>query len=824
LISANALIAQRAEDYFGYPPEKTDLETYRDLLEQEGATFVSETYAPLLSLTLPAKDIDIEDIVTLPLGYFTVYSEAFVGSDLFATSAYYRDYSVSITFTPGITYSAGDTGLTGAAFNGGALIDVSATPTDIRSFGTVDASGSLRLVYTDENNIFLSGYDFKDYFALKYYHSATSSYVSVPASHYSVLAVPTIIGETESTYEITFTFLGTTRQGDYRLEYRYFPTSTLLTLEFDKNPSGVALIEDFTYYSEQNSVSIDGLTINSAINLGATLSIDYDPDNFTPHEQTGLDPFLSNMTYDVSFMTSGSFTISPFAALSSAQLVEVTFANGYKDYEIEYVVTAEDGTTTSTYTHHIIERTVDLVSVLKNGNETDLNDVFASREDQSTLFTVDLGFDQTLNLYNLTPGSISYLVVETTATELDGITPFVPEDIVGLVYSVDDYLMIAMDYDTIPGIYTFTFEFYRDGTSNYVTLETDLVITKLQGVSPYLTDIRFSLLANETSYPSIATLVDNPTFDYTLVTINPAYNPAVYFAGIDYAGADNAGIEYYWVDGKVSKVPLEQYVPYMVDYLPYGGTIARYDYNDLTSQWEWTDEVGENASPSEIALLVTNYTEFPDTHQEPDEDETVMILYRVTSEDGNHFAYYFISVTDVEFNTSMIFDIYYCTTEDVGSCTLAKSTGSGFTDQMVIVTVKNYITDGDDTVLSVLDPENYPEFTEILSLKSKMTQFIYTHPDTFSYGFGRNRSGFFTFEVELPLDPYLNQKYTYEIKYDEYSLNDASDYVDGLEGKYFYIGPSTKNRSRRFNVYIRSVEASTDKPWGLFDFFRSWGD
>jgi len=46
-----------------------------------------------------------------------------------------------------------------------------------------------------------------------------------------------------------------------------------------------------------------------------------------------------------------------------------------------------------------------------------------------------------------------------------------------------------------------------------------------------------------------------------------------------------------------------------------------------------------------------------------------------------------------------------------------------------------------------------------------------------------------------------------------------------LEGKYYYIGPSTKNRSRRFNVYIRDIgTVETDKPWGLFDFFRSWGD
>ncbi|MDD4988525.1 MAG: lamin tail domain-containing protein, partial [Candidatus Izemoplasmatales bacterium] len=787
LISANALIARRAEDYFGHAPSTAELEAYRYLLFQEGADFVSETYAPTLSLTLPDKDISPLEIVTLPLGYFTVYSEAFVGNDLFASSNYYRDYLVRITFTPGIAYAGGDTGLTDVAFNGGMLIDATGSPTDIQSLGTVDATGSLRLVFTDENDIFLEGYDFKEYFALKYFDPLTSTYIAVPSEHYTIAFIPTIVGDTSAVYEITFSFKNTLRQGIYQFEYRYFPGSTLLTLVFDKNPSGVAEIIDFTYYSELNSLAIDGLAIDSLINMGSPVTIDTNTSNFTSSEQTGLDPFLSNYIYNLSYTTAGTFVISPFAIVSSARLVEITYLNGYKDYEIEIIIVAEDATTSSTYTHHLVERPVDLVSVLKNGNETDLNDVFAMREDQSTLFTVDLGFDQTLDLYNLTVGLDSYLQVTVTATLLDEVTVIDSEDIVGLSYNDEgDYLDITMEYDTIPGIYTFEFYFYRDGSANYITLATPLVIKKLQGVSPYLTDIRFSLLANETSYPEIYTINDNPTFDYTLVTINALYNPAVYFAGIDYAGADLAGVQYFRVDGKVSKVPLEQYMPYMVDYLPYGATIARYDYDDVLETWQWTAEVGENASSEEIAVLITNFTEFPDTHLEPSDEENVLILYRVTSEDGNHFAYYFVTVTDVEFNTSMIFNLYFCSSADPASCKLAKQVDSGFNDQMVIVTVKNFITDGDDTILGVTDPEDYPGFTEIMSLKSKMTQFIYTNADNYAYGFGRNRSGFFTFDVELPLDPYLNELYTYDIEYDIYTLNDASDYVEELDGKYFY--------------------------------------
>ncbi|MDP3129745.1 MAG: hypothetical protein Q8N15_00275, partial [Bacillota bacterium] len=109
------------------------------------------------------------------------------------------------------------------------------------------------------------------------------------------------------------------------------------------------------------------------------------------------------------------------------------------------------------------------------------------------------------------------------------------------------------------------------------------------------------------------------------------------------------------------------------------------------------------------------------------------------------------------------------------------------------------------------------------------TQFHFTYDGDYRYSFGRNISGFYVFSVALPEDQYLNDLYTYEIEFsyglDEYMLNNASGYVAGLDGKYFYIEASTRNRTRRFNIYIRAVAVpETDAPWGLFDFFRSWWD
>lgn len=215
-----------------------------------------------------------------------------------------------------------------------------------------------------------------------------------------------------------------------------------------------------------------------------------------------------------------------------------------------------------------------------------------------------------------------------------------------------------------------------------------------------------------------------------------------------------------------------------------------------------------------------------------------MVLYRVTSEDGAHHAYYYITVSDVEFNATFIFNIYYCS-GDPEVCTLASESGT-FNNKMVIITVKNFLTDGVNTVINVDDPWQYPTFTELVTdpeiapsgLISKMTQFIFTNSDNYKYSFGRNRSGFFSFNVELPLDQYLNNLYTYEIKYDVYTLYGVNEYMElkeqitldqEFEGKYYYIVFSTKNRTRRFNVYVRDIDpVSTAKPWGLFDFFRSW--
>ena len=812
--SLNALVGLRPDDYYNGTPTPTELLDYRDLLYPDRELSISTNYPASLQVTLPSKTITSN--VTLSVGYFTVFSEAFLGDDLFNSSNYYTSYEVRITFTPGVdSIPTGSIGIASVQFNGGSSLTVT-NQTDVRSLGDVTYNGSITFIFEDTKGILTEGYDFQQYFVLKYSDSSI-----VPSSYYTVSTVPTVINTLTNpdtgTYIITFTFSEALRMGDYTFEYRYFSSSSVQSVVFDKAASSNKEIIDLNYYSELNSTVINGLNITSSINLGSDVVISTLSNNYTETVLTGIDTFLSNYTYDLSYLYQGSFLISPFAKVTSARLVSKNYQSGYITYEIEIIIQAED-LTYATYQHFITEREIQLNAVLTDGNDTFINDIYAIREAENTVFSIDMGLDQTLNLYSVTEGIYNYFEVSVSATSLDGLTTFTPEQIVGLTYEAIDYLYIHMNYSTIPGIYTFTLTYWRDGTANAIVFSDLFQITKKAGTSAYLTDIRFSDLANETSYPTIRI-----TDELGVINESTGLDPRVYFGGIDYDDANTIGYTYFRVDGQVSNTPLNYYVPFMVDYLPYGGSISRYAYDALTQSFGWTNEVNQSSTLQERSVLVTDYTVMPETGLEPTAGEEVIIQYRVTSEDGNHFTYYFVTVADVTYNVTLLFDIYYCTSVDNSNCQLA-SESQAFSNQLVIINVKNMITDGDDSVIGVEDPAFYPNFTEVTGLYNQMTEFYFTYSGDYRYSFGRNRAGFFAIEIELPQDQYLHNLYTYEIEVLDYQLNDASNYVAGLKGKYYYIEYATKNRSRRFNVYIRENQQNSTSPWGLFDFFRTWGD
>lgn len=797
LSSAKSLIAVRTVDYYNtaLPPTVGQLHAINDLLYAERNDGISTDYAPELTVTLPARDVT----TVKSIGFLTVYSEAFVGDyeyDLYANANYYTDYEIIVNFTPALVAGTGPV-ISTVNFNGGANVNVT-NQTDVRSLGNVNYNGSINFNFTDDYDIFSVGFDFKDLMTLQF------NGVTVDPMYYSITSTPaTIIADT-GYYSVLISFLsGTLKSGDYTLLYRYFESSSQNSVIFDKAASNQTALSGLAYYSSNGSVSIVGSVVSSSVNFGYPLNI---TTSFSTATNTGLAEYLSRVTYNPAYMTSGSFQISPFSTLTSVTVGTPTYnVNGYRVYTVTYRITAENGSTYVDYVHTITERTIDLTSVLKNDNEVTLDQVDAAREDALTTFTLDLSLDQTLDLYDMTVGNYPYISVNATS---------LLQPIQGITYGVGDYLYIYMDYTTLPDTYTFTFTIHQTASVS-VTLSTTLDIVKLEGTDSYLKDIKFSELLTGTVYPDIS-ITDEDGVD-----ISTAYDPRVYFGGVDYDGSE--GFYYFYrVDGKVSNTPFDQYVPYMVDYLPYGATIARGTWNTLTLDWDYGTEVGTG---DDITPLIANFSIDPKTGSEGE----AMIPYRVTSEDGMTSTVYYITVTDVTYNVTLIFDIYYCTGELESTCSLA-STTEEFASTLFIITVKNYAVSNNSVMLTVqpdnanTNPALFPVFDEIINLNNQMAQFNFTNTINHKYSFGRNMSGFYMFDISLPLDEYLNSLYTYEIKHDVYYLDDASDFVTGLNGKYYYVGYAEQNRTKRFNIYIRSVTPSTDVPWGLYDFFRSWFD
>jgi hypothetical protein len=737
----------------------------------------------------------------LSLGYFSVYSEAFVNDDIFADTDYYNDYEIIITFTPQGSSSSQVTGIEFVSFNGGAninpggFVDPQPAQLDLRDDGDVNYNGSLTLYFLDEKGIMTEGYDFKNYFKLYYMDGVT---------------------EVEGDYSITFDFSNKLlKAGDYRLKYSYFQASFIYQVQFDKSPSSENSISELSYYS-MGSLQINTNTISSTINMGKVPKIDGTTTNFTDNLNVSVPVYLSNHNYDISFMNDDSLVISAFASVTRAQLISSVYSSGYLTYTIEYDVEAENGTT-KTYTHTITETAVQIDAIFKNENEVPIESIETSREAFTTKFEVDLGFDQSAETtkmggpvtYKLDDSTYPYISIAVTGVDPD-LVAYAPAEIVGLTYAGNSFLVINMSKDTLPGTYTFTITYHRDATNSIGFTPFDIV--KNEGVYAYLGNIKFTPIEVEGSYPDIA------QSDEFGGDVPVEYNVAAYYFGIDYDGADLAGYEYFKVLGRVSNIPLESYYPYMTDYLPLGATVAR----EITPG-NYTAEVGKDATDQEKAVLAADFTEVVG-------DENIAIKYRVTSEDGLNQVYYFVTVNDILYNLTLSFDIYYCSGSP--EVCVPASEAPEFTEVIQIKAYSLDIYSGDYTLPSFdpEDPLDYPEFTHIAAMHNTMSQFIYTDGTAdYSYRFGRNRSGFYIFEVVLPRDEYLNELYTYEISFNSgtYTLPDISTLTfeceRDLEGKYFYILPSEVNRSRSFDIYIRKSTEAKTYPFGLFDFLRSWG-
>ena len=807
--SAYSLIAVSPEVYYGGTPTEAQLKALNDLLVLESGLGVSQNYAPELSVTIPSRDI--VSATEVYAGEITVYSEAFVNDDTFWESQYYTTYDVYINFLPSISQLPGVNLIDYVYFNGSS-VNVNydtATAVDVTGIGNVNYNGTIAFDFYDTKGVFTPGFDFINNIELYYLNGSTP--VLVDEDYYVISSTPAEVISNIGYYSFSLDFTSAQlKAGNYVIYYKYYPSMDPYTITFDKTASNQTSINDFTYYSESGSVEIVGTSITSLINFGYPLSLNTSIDS----SSTGAAVYLTQTTYWAQYMTDESMILSPFATLTSVTIGTPTYSGtNYRQYLVTYRITAEDGTTYSDYSHTITERTVSVESVFKNNNEANIDDLYAAREDEVNTFEISLGFDSTLDLYRLA-GSYPYLVItySSLVDPIEGISHYVE----------DDSLFVAMTYESLPGDYDIIIEIYQDATT--VVLVDTLTITKNQGIDAYIKDIKFSSATTIVEYPIIR-VTDEDGIDITT-----EYDPRVYFDGIDYDGAD-IGDEsipydpenYFRIDGAVSNTPLDQYVPNIVEYLPYGASVALGTWDTNTQEWVFGTPVKEGDS---LQPLVANFTIDPKTGNPGD---NVKIPYKVVSESNpNNWVIYYITVTDKTYNVTINFNIFYCS--DTPEVCESVTTADEFEETLFMITVKNYIVYDNDVLVEVLDydgntnPALFPSFDEARTLNNQMVQFYYPNTVNHEYKLGRNRAGFFTFDLALPRDAYLNPLYTFEILHDNdtYTLDAANSFDSRLVGYYYYIGKAEYNRTANFNIYIRKVTPSTEKPWGLYDFFRSW--
>lgn len=785
----NALIAASIEDYDG-GSYVGDLDGFRHLLYLEKFANISTNLAPTLAINLSDYIGITSDTMPIKLGEFISYSEAAINNTIFMNVSYFTKYEVFLILKPRLGDVPGGISVTNVIVDG-----VSRNP---NAYYNTPVVQTITFEFLDTSGLLINGTDIKNFIKLFYNGEQVAS------QYYTLTTQPVSSGS----FSFTLTLTQHLRSGEYTIYYRYFFVGTEYSAPFVKAGSNNKTITDLSHYSSDTFVPFTGNSFTTYINFGAAL--DFNNISWQAEENLSLPSYLSRTTYIVSFLT--SITLSPFASINAINYIGYTYDQGYRVHEVRYTIGAEN-TTTEIYIHYIRERTIDIVEVFKDNNSVSIDNIFATREAHSTIFALDFKIDSlyATDIYNtIDTNPNAYFAISVMGETFDGVA-FAPESIMGITYSADVLLYITMDYQTLPGFYYFSITYNREG--QIITIETEIMITKNRGVNAYLSDIRFSESATETAYPSIA--ISN---NVGTIIPNTGYTLRVYFAGIDYDESDEAGFVNFRIDGQVANTPLDMYVPYFLNYLPYGATIARKAYDKDLEEWYWTDEVDIN-SPDEIkALLATDFTIFPDTGLEGSEGNDVIITYRVTSEDGESEVFYHITVVDIVYNVSLLFTIYYVE-NDVA--VLARD--SILIGKPIIINVKNFNTEVEPTTSVAGTVASFPSFTTITGYNNNTTQFNVPHSALYRYGFGRNISGFYAFRIQLERDLNGNQLYEYYITFNGDPLNAVSNYVEGVEGEYYYIETGTRNRTRRFNVYISLIEnVEENQLWGLTDYYYSW--
>ena len=217
-----------------------------------------------------------------------------------------------------------------------------------------------------------------------------------------------------------------------------------------------------------------------------------------------------------------------------------------------------------------------------------------------------------------------------------------------------------------------------------------------------------------------------------------------FFDGIDYENAINNGVKHFRIDGKVSGVVLENYSPTFT--VPYGATILRYIGNGLAENDQynaslWTD------------ILETDYVGF-------DDSETV-VVYMVTSEDESNRVFYHITATDIDYNLTLRFVIYYEYEDAFGNLQriLANDSNSPIKNQVVLISLRNLkmrdldLSEAGKFLTTGNFVDDFPEIesSDIVGINNQSSLYYFIgQSHLINYRFGRNSTGIYNFSIVAP--------------------------------------------------------------------------
>lgn len=681
------------------------------------------------------------------------------------------------------------------------------------NFGTTPSilpNGTLGLVFRDVNDILPDNHELT-FIGLK--HNGTT--IDPKYYSYDLSGV-----NDDNLFGIDLSLSDELASGTYTLEYKYYSNKDSYYVIFNKSSSNEYSVLDVNYDSysfTSDAADLEFLTqsdnFDTYIGFGVLLKgVKYNTNSALTVKtinKTGAESYVNNVDYYELYLNGvliNTVKLSPFATLSSATVSYRYDASGNREHVFTYNILDESGTS-HPITHTIKERALDDVVIYKNGVVQLSQPITVLRESVLTQVSIDFGFADATENKNVT-------------TVITGNSNAIDETMV--YYSTAAYYVVNITdlLETGELIYTFNLQRETDVQKELTSIQ----IEKLKGTSAYLQDINFQAGSDSNLvYPTIYESNANGE------EITSLYDIRVYYAGIDYDGADENGIEYFRIDGKVADIDIENYHPTFT--IPVGATIERYDsVNDTWTTDLYANFIGE------------------------DENKDCIILYRITSEDGLSTVYYHITTTDILYNLTLRFTIYY--RDGNGNIMLADDANSPIKNSTVVITVRNYVLEQSIDAYTKIIEGNHTTYPlepttdnptgitgEITGVNNQTTLFYRPHSlSDYLYTFGRNLSGCYGFSIVSPIyngttgGKLVNgERYTYDIYFkgvadgtdgvqypwatDDYILPNLDD-TGVYDGKYFFIENSLRNRIRNFAIVINAETGDGD--WGLTDDTTTW--